>query len=123
MLVATGKTSVPEKNEFAASTNTGKSRRASTTLEASARLPRDEGRGGAGGAGRGMMDGRGSGVASGGLARCQRLWKMVPQSRDSRPVWLRQYEVKHMKRVAEQHEKQIRDRSQVSFLDVRAKHL
>ena len=29
----------------------------------------------------------------GGLAKCQRVWKMVPQSRDTRPTWLRQYEV------------------------------
>ena len=30
---------------------------------------------------------------AGGLAKCQRVWKMVPQSRDNRPTWLRQYEV------------------------------
>lgn len=28
-----------------------------------------------------------------GLVRCQRIWKMIPQSRDHRPTWLRHYEV------------------------------
>lgn len=32
-------------------------------------------------------------VGRGGLAKCQRVWKMVPQNRDNRPTWLRQYEV------------------------------
>lgn len=34
------------------------------------------------------------GQSGGGLARCQRIWKMLPQPRDHRPLWLRQFEVK-----------------------------
>lgn len=36
---------------------------------------------------------KGGVAGGGGLAKCQRVWKMVPQARDDRPTWLRQYEV------------------------------
>lgn len=64
-------------------------RRASTVTQESEPLPgaerprEDKRRGG----------GMGRATGGGGLARCQRLWKMVPQPRDDRPTWLRQYEV------------------------------
>ncbi|CAM9675644.1 unnamed protein product, partial [Scytosiphon promiscuus] len=69
-----------------------KTRRLSETPRESARMPGAElavsqRRGG-------PRDGgnRGIGGGGGGLAKCQRVWKMVPKAKDNRPTWLRQYE-------------------------------
>ncbi|CAM9624757.1 unnamed protein product [Ectocarpus sp. 6 AP-2014] len=67
-----------------------RSRRMSYAPRESERMPGAERRGGLKEGHGGGGIGGGSGV--GGLAKCQRVWKMVPQARDKRPTWLRQYE-------------------------------
>ncbi|CAM9838922.1 unnamed protein product [Pylaiella littoralis] len=78
-----------------------KTRRLSEAPKESERMPGAElagGKGGRnGGLGGGLSGGSGGGGGGGGgrvggLARCQRIWKMVPQAKDDRPTWLRQYE-------------------------------
>lgn len=68
-----------------------KSRRLSEAPRESERMPGAE----LAGAGLGQAAGSGGGArGGGGLARCQRVWKMVPPIKDTRPTWLRQYEVR-----------------------------
>ncbi|CAM9833140.1 unnamed protein product, partial [Ectocarpus sp. 12 AP-2014] len=67
-----------------------RSRRMSDAPRESERMPGAERRSG-------LKEGHGGGEIGGGsrvggLAKCQRVWKMVPQARDKRPAWLRQYE-------------------------------
>ena len=66
-------------------------RRSSEMAIESERMPGAERPEGRGKGNRGLRGGNGGG---GGLTKCQRVWKMVPQSRDTRPTWLRQYEVR-----------------------------
>lgn len=77
-------------------------RRLSESPKESERMPGAELAGGRTGQNGGPTGGLSTGIGggsvggdcrSGGLARCQRLWKMVPQAKDNRPTWLRQYEV------------------------------
>lgn len=67
-----------------------KSRRLSEAPREPERMPGAEL---AGGGGQTAASG-GSTKGAGGLARCQRMWKMVPPAKDKRPTWLRQYEVR-----------------------------
>lgn len=57
-----------------------------------------------------VVPGEGPRAAAGGLARCQRLWKMIPQPRDRRPQWLRQYEVGSCIKKVTAHRRQMRVR-------------
>lgn len=69
-----------------------KTRRLSEAPPESERMPGAElAGGGIRAVGGEARDGSGGG---GGLARCQRVWKMVPPAKDKRPTWLRQYEVR-----------------------------
>ncbi|CAM9398531.1 unnamed protein product [Ectocarpus fasciculatus] len=78
---------VPKKRS---GTPRNRSRRMSDAPRESERMPGAERKNGLkGGHGGG---GIGGGIGVGGLAKCQRVWKMVPQARDKRPAWLRQYE-------------------------------
>lgn len=61
-------------------------RRSSTVARGSERMPGAE----QAGVKTSSVSGLGGG---GGLAKCQRIWKMVPEAMDDRPTWLRQYEV------------------------------
>eukprot|EP00752_Nemacystus_decipiens_P013301 g11781.t1 len=65
-----------------------KSRRLSAAAPESERMPGAELAGG----GHGQAKALGGGKGGGGLARCQRVWKMTPPMKYTRPTWLRQYE-------------------------------
>lgn len=84
---------VESKKHDSATLNTVQNRRSSDILRVSAKMPGNEGDFSEKSVKCGVV-GTGGGMAGGGLARCQRVWKMIPQTRDHRPVWLKQYEVK-----------------------------
>ncbi|CBJ48596.1 conserved unknown protein [Ectocarpus siliculosus] len=99
-----------------------RSRRMSYAPRESERMPGAERRGGLKEGHGGGGIGGGSGV--GGLAKCQRVWKMVPQARDKRPTWLRQYEDgsipygSHYQNYAGRRQKEVHFRVRLSWAKV-----
>lgn len=89
----------PAEEESLSTTNPRKRSRTHNSVRKSRRLseaPRESERmpgAGLAGGGVGQAGARGGSGGEGGLARCQRVWKMVPPDKDKRPTWLRQYEV------------------------------